>query len=207
MANWFTSFLHPEKGYEKGQEQLDKYYQEANNNLQPYNQNGQNQYNNLNDYIMSLMNPEELQNKWISGYSESPAAKNAENLAQEHGVNAASSLGLGGSNTALHAIQQGTSQIGLNDRQNYLNDLMKKYMEGAGIAQSVYGTGANAATGLSNNAMNMGQNSANMSYGAQNAGGNMLSGLIGTAGGVAAGALGGPIGGALSTRWNLSGGK
>jgi hypothetical protein len=58
--------------------------------------------------------------------------------------------------------------------------------------------------------MNMGQNSAQMAYGQQNAGGNMLSGLIGTGIGAIGSALGGPIGGALGGAigkgWNLSGG-
>lgn len=219
--SWLSSFLHPGKGYEKGQEQLNNYYgqtqgyyNDAQKNLQPYNNAGMEQYGNLNDIIKNLMDPTELNKKWIDSYSESPQAKQAETMAQEHGLNAANSMGLMGSNTALNATQAGTTQIGLEDRQNYLNDLMQKYMQGAGISQGVFNTGANAAgqmgqnaMNMGNNAMNMGQNSAEMAYGKQNAGGNMLSGLIGTAAGVAGSALGGPIGGALASRWNLSGGK
>ncbi len=204
--SWLSSFLHPGRGYEKGQEQLDKYYQQAQGNLNPYNQNGLGQAGNLNDYIKSLMDPAALQSKWAEGYQTSPAALQAEKMAQEHGLNAASSMGLMGSNSALNAVQSGTSQIGMEDRQNYLNDLMQKYMAGAGLSQNIYGTGANAANSMSNNAMNMGQNSAQMAYGQQNAGGNMLGGLLGAGVGLAGSALGGPIGGALAKRWNLSGG-
>ncbi len=204
--SWLSSFLNPGKGYEKGQEQLDKYFNQAQGALQPYSQNGLDQYANLNDFIKNLMDPQALQDKWASGYQESEAAKNAENLAQQHGVNAASSLGLGGSNTALNAIQSGTSQIGMEDKQNYLDNLMQKYLAGAGLVQGAYGTGANAASGMSNNAMNMGTNSANMAYGKQNAGGSMLEKLLGAGVGLAGSALGGPIGGALAKRWNLSGG-
>ncbi len=204
--SWLSSFLHSGKGYKKGQEQLDKYYQQSQSNLQPYNQNGQQQYGNLTDYIKNLMNPEELQNRWASGYNESPSALQAEKMAQEHGVNAANSLGLGGSNTAINAIQSGTSQIGLDDRQNYLDNLMQKYLAGAGLSQGIYGQGANSAGQQSQNAMNMGQNSAQMAYNQQNAGGNMLSGLIGLGGSIAGSALGGPIGSSLAKRWNLSGG-
>ncbi len=205
--NWLSSFLHPEKGYEKGQEQLDKYYGQAQGALSPYNQQGQEQYGNLNDIIKNLMDPTELNKKWINSYSESPQALQDEKMAQDHGLNAASSMGLMGSNTALNATQAGTTQIGLNDRQNYLNDMMEKYKNAAGLSQGIYGTGANAANNMSNNSMNMGQNSAEMSYGKQNAGGNMLSGLIGAGIGAAGSALGGPIGGALASRWNLSGGR
>ena len=190
----FDSFLHPEKGYEKGQEQLDKYYTEAQGQLEPYNQQGQNQYANLNEYIQQLMNPGALQDQWIKQYQESEAARNAEAMAKEHGLDAASSMGLMGSSPALAAIQRGTTNIGLNDRSNYLKDMMEKYLAGAGLSQGIYGQGANSANAMSNNAMNMGNSSAGMAYGAENAGGNLLRSMIGTAGGIAAGALGGPIG-------------
>jgi hypothetical protein len=204
--SWLSSFLHPEKGYQAGQQQLDKYYDQAQGNLQPYNQNGQDQYANLNEYIKNLMNPEELQNKWASGYTESPQAQQAQTMAQEHGLNAANSMGLMGSNTALNATQAGTTQIGLNDRQNYLDNLMQKYLAGAGLSQGVYGTGASSAGQMGQNAMNQGQNSAQMSFGQQNAPGSMFGNVLGAGLGLFGSALSGPIGGDLSKRWNLSGG-
>ena len=204
--SWLSSFLHPGQGYDKAQGQLNKYYDEAQGYQQPYNQYGQAQYGNLSEYIKNLMDPQALQDKWIKGYTESESAKNAEGMAQEHGLDAASSMGLMGSNTALQATQAGTTQIGLDDRQRYLDNLMQKYMAGAGLSQGIYGQGANAASQMGQNAMSMGQNSAEMAYGKQNAGGNMLSGLIGQGIGLVGSALGGPMGGALSKRWNLSGG-
>lgn len=208
--SWISSFMHPGRGYEKAQGQLDKYYQQGQGYLNPYNQQGQAQYGNLNDYIKSLMDPQALQDKWAKGYKESEAAKNAEGMAKEHGLDAASSMGLMGSSPALGAIQAGTTQIGLDDRQNYLNDLMQKYMAGAGISGGIYNTGAGAAGQMANNAMNMGQNSAQMAFGRQNAGGSMFGNLLGAGLGLAGTALGGPmggaIGGALAKRWNLSGG-
>ena len=205
--SWLSSFLHPERGYEKAQEQLDKYYQQAQQNYQPYMQQGQEAYGGLSDAMKALLNPEALQAQWASGYAESPEAKMAEQMAQERGMNAASSMGLMGSSPALGAIQQGTSQIGLADRQKYLDDLMQKYLAGAGLAQGIYGTGANAAGQSGQNAMNMGTNSANMAYNQQNAPGNMFSGLLGLGGSIAGSALSGPIGGALAKRWNLAGGS
>lgn len=204
--SWLSSFLHPGKGYEKGQAQLDKYFNQAQGALQPYNQQGQEQYGNLQQYIDALMNPQKLQDEWAKGYTESESAKNAEAMAKEHGLDAASSMGLMGSSPALGAIQAGTTQIGLDERQNYLDNLMQKYLAGAGLSQGIYGQGANAATGMSNNAMNMGQNSAQMAFGKQNAGGSMFGNLLGAGLGLAGSALGGPIGGALAKRWNLSGG-
>jgi hypothetical protein len=179
--SWLSKVLHPERGYEKAQEQLDKYYSQGQSYVQPYNQYGQNAYTDINAAMKALLNPEELQNKWIQGYSESPQAKQAEGLAQEHGLNAASGLGLMGSGTALDAIQSGTSQISLNDRQNYLDNLMQKYLSGVGIGQNIFGTGATAAGQQSQNAMNMGQNAAEMAYGKENAQGEMIRKLMGQA--------------------------
>ncbi len=195
-----NSFLHPEKGYEKGQEQLDKYYQQGQGYLNPYNQFGQNAYGNYSDAMKRLLDPAALQAEWTKGYSESPSAKNAEAMAQQHGLDAASGLGLMGSNTALGAIQGGTTQIGLDDRQNYLNDLMQKYMAGAGIAGNIFNTGAGAAGSMANNAMNMGNNSAQMAYGAQNAPGDLFGKLLGMGVGAMTGGAGGGGGG-----WSFGG--
>lgn len=195
--SWFDSFLHPEKGYEAGQNELDKYYRQSQGYLQPYNQFGQNAYGDYSGAMKRLLDPAALEAEWTKGYSESPNAKNAEAMAQGHGLNAASSLGLMGSNTALNAIQTGTSRIGLEDRQNYLNDLMQKYLAGTNIAGNIFNTGASAANNMSQNSMNMGNNSAQMAYNRENAPGNMFAGLLGAGMGVAGSAMGGPIGGAL----------
>lgn len=180
LFDMVDSFLNPQKGYEKGQDQLDKYYNQGQSYLNPYNQFGQAAYGNLSQAMKRLLDPAALQADWIKSYSMSPAAKNATDLATQSGLDAASSMGLMGSNTALNALQGGASKIALNDRQNYLDNLMQKYMAGAGIAGNIFNTGAGAATSLSNNAMNMGNNSAQMAFGQQNAPGDLFGKLLGT---------------------------
>lgn len=172
--SWLSSFLHPERGYKAAQDEMNKYYQQGQDYLQPYNQYGQSAYGDIHGAMQSLLNPQELQNQWIQSYQESPQAKQAEGLAQQHGLDAASGLGLMGSGTALDAIQSGTSQIALNDRQNYLNDLMEKYKLGTGIGQNIFGTGASTAGQMGQNAMQEGQNMAGLKYGEANAPGEMF---------------------------------
>ncbi len=145
-----------------------------------------------------LLDPAGLQNEWAKGYTQSESSKNAMKMAQENGLDAASGLGLMGSNTALNAIQGGTSNIALNDRQNYMDNLMQKYLAGAGIAGNMYNTGANAAGAMSNNAMNMGNNSAQMAYGQANAPGDLFGKLVGAGVGYATGGAGGKGGGGWS---------
>jgi len=215
IGNMVDSFMHPEKGYQKGQQQLDKYYNQGQGYLQPYNQFGQDAHGNLSEAMKRLLDPASLQAEWTNGYAESPSAKNAEAMAREHGLDAASGLGLMGSNTALNAIKGGTTQIGLDDRQNYLDNLMQKYLAGTGIAGNIFNTGAGAAGTMSNNAMNMGGNSAQMIFGKQNAPGDLFGKLLGTGIGVATGAIGkggsgmpgmGAGAGAGSGGWSFGGG-
>lgn len=196
IGNMVDSFLHPEKGYQKGQQQLDQYYNQGQGYLQPYNKFGQDAYGNYSTAMQRLLDPAALQADWVKGYAESPSAKNLEAMAQEHGLDAASGLGLMGSNTALNAIQNGTTQIGLEDRQNYLDNLMQKYLAGAGIAGNIFGTGAGAASSMGTNAMNMGNNSAQLAFGRQNAPGTLFGQLLGTGIGVATGGIGKGAGGA-----------
>jgi hypothetical protein len=179
--SWLTSWLHPDRGYKDANDVLTNSYNEGKGFQQPYNQNGQNQYANLQEYINNLMHPEKLQDEWIKNYHESEAAKNAETAAQEHGLNAAGASGLGGSNSAINAIQKGTSRIGNEDRQQYLNDLMEKYKVGAGLSSGIYGVGASTANNMATNANNFGQNSAGLKFGETNAPGEMF-GKIGGAG-------------------------
>jgi hypothetical protein len=157
------------------------------------------------------MNPQGLEDEWIKNYRESEAAKNLESIAEQRGLDSASSMGLLGSTPALQALQAGKSNIVAEDRRNYLNDLMDKYMKGAGLSQGIYGTGANAASSMASNAsnmgqnaMNMGSNSANMAYGQANAPGNLFESILGMGGSILGGALGGPLGGALANHFGWS---
>jgi len=193
MFDMVTSFLHPERGYKKAGEQAEKYYQQGQNYLQPYNQHGQDQYGRLNQATGDLMDPQTLQNKWGEGYEESPYAKRLEQMNSQQGQEAASSMGLNASSGALQNVQQGAGDIVSRDRQQYMNDLMQKYMTGIGLGQNLYGTGANAAGNMSSNAMTQGQNMAGIAYGQQNAPGQLFGNLLG---GAASGAANYMTGGA-----------
>jgi hypothetical protein len=191
--SWLSSFLHPEKSYEEAQKELENYYNKGQGYLNPYNQNGQDAYGGYKGAMDKLLNPAALEDEWSKNYKESDLAKQNEAMATQHGLNAAQQLGLGGSTPALQAIQSGTSGIVAQDRQKYLDDLMQKYMQGIGIGKDIYGTGANAAGKESENAVNMGTNSAQNTFNQNNAQGDLIGKLLG--GGI--GLLGGPIGGAL----------
>lgn len=202
--SWLSSFLNPGRGYDSAQQQLDKYYNTATGRLQPYNQHGQDVYSQYKDAMDKLLNPGGLQDEWNKNYTESDSAKQNEAMASQHGLDAASSMGLMGSSPAIQAIQSGTAGIVANDRQKYLDDLMQKYMAGIGIGKDIYGTGATTAGKLSDIDTTQGQNSAQTQFNKTNAGGDMFGKLLGGGVGLAGSALSGG-------KWNpfgtFSGGK
>jgi hypothetical protein len=156
-----------------------QYYNKSQNYLNNYNMNGQKAYNTLQGQQMALNDPAALENSWASGYQESPFAKQLQAQAQSSGMDAASSMGLQGSSPAINNVQTSSGNIMQADRQQYLNDLMQKYMASVGIGQNLYGTGAAAAGQLSSNAMTEGQNQAGLAYGAQNAPGSAFGSILG----------------------------
>jgi hypothetical protein len=195
IFDMFESFMNPQNGYKAAERPVneanaksEQYYRDAQGNLQPYSNNGMAQFQRLMEQANALNNPAELENKWASGYSESPYAKMLQQKASNSGLDAASSMGLMGSSAALNNIQQSSGDIMQSDRQNYMNDLMNKYMASIGIGQNLYGIGANAAGQMSNNAMNQGQNEINfgnnmagLEYNRENAPGDMFGKLAGLA--------------------------
>jgi len=198
--SWLSSFLHPGRAYEKAGNEYQKHYNEGQGYLQPYNENGQQAYGNLSGAMENLLNPQDLYNEWASGYQTSPAAQNAQGRAREQGAQAASSMGIFGSTPALQSIQAGTSQIGAEDFDRYMDNLMQKYVSGAQLAQGIYGQGGQAGNAMGQNANQMGQNSAQMAFGKQNAPGQMFNDLLKTGAYMFTGGMGG-------SPWSTGGGK
>lgn len=197
---WYDNFLgglgfggmdsDPSEPYEKAAEQFKKAYEQSRQIEQPFINAAGGQRGILTGAENELLNPSDLLNKWIGSYQESPYAKQLFGSAQQSGLDAAASQGLLGSSAAINNIQTSGANIMNADRQQYLNDLMNKYLSGIGIGQNIYGYGANAANTLAGGALNNGQNLAGTAYGAAQAPYNRWNQLLGT-GIQAAGAFGG----------------
>ena len=207
LFNMFKSFLNPQHGYQKGQDELDKYYNQSQNYLQPYQTQGQEAYGHLNTAMQDLLNPSSLMDRWMGDYQQSEQSKIAQARAMEQGNRAASSTGVLGSTPHLQALQAGSAAIGAEDEQRYIDRMIQQYLEGAGIAQNIYGTGANAGTNMANNATNMGQNSAQMMYNQTNAPGQLFGNLLGTAANVGGAYMGMKGMNNLANAWKTGGGQ
>lgn len=205
--SWFSSFMHPGRPYQDAQDQMNKYYNTAQGYLEPYNQGGVTAGTHLQTALEKLMNPGALREEWLKDYSLSDEAKQAQDMATESGMDAASSMGLMGSSPAIQAIQSGTATIGLEDKQRYLKDLMDKYTAGIGLGENIYGVGANTAGQSSTQTINMGDWTGTNTANRTGAGGRTLGGLGGFLGGTVGSFLG-PVGSAVGTatgKW-LTGG-
>lgn len=171
-------FIHPERPYEDADEQLKKYWEQSQRFQQPYANAGQNQIGRLTGAEDSLLNPVDLQNKWASSYETSPYARQQLELNKSSGLDAASSMGLLGSNSAVHDIQSGAGDIVQKDRQQYLQDLMQKYMTGIGIGQNMFNTGASTAGNLGQQSLDVGGQFAKSAFNQRNSRNEMLNSIL-----------------------------
>jgi len=179
--NMLWSFLHPEDAYDKAEEAANKGYNEAQGYQRPFWQQGQDQYGRLNQAENDLLDPAALQDKWSKGYDTSDFARRLLAQNQTQGLGAASSMGLMGSSAAIGDIQQGAGNIVSKDREQYMKDLMEKYLHGIGIGQNIYGIGANAGADMGGRAMEHGRDTAGLEYGKQAAPGELFGKVAGTA--------------------------
>ncbi len=165
----FKGFLDPSKGYRDAGKEITKGYNQGQGYLDPYNQAGMGQIGKLTGAQDRLMDPSALQNEWAKSYQMSPYAQQLQKQAESSGMESASSQGLLGSSSAINSIQQGSSNIMNADRQQYMNDLMQKYMTGIGVGQDIFHQGGAAAGQMSGNAMDYGKQMAGMKFGEGNA--------------------------------------
>jgi hypothetical protein len=179
IGNALDSLLHPEKGYQDAAAEMQKAWQQAQGYEKPYQQAGLNQLGTLNNAENALLDPSKLLADWMGKYQMSPYAQRSMENAKQSGMGAASSMGLLGSSSALNNIQQSSSDIMNADRQQFLNDLMQKYMTGIGVGQNIYNQGATAAGQMGNQAIGVGENLGQAAYGAANAPGNRLLDVFG----------------------------
>lgn len=180
FGKMLSSFFNPGKGYEKAQNALEKYYRQGQSYLQPYNQHGQEAYGNLSGAMEKLLNPAQLYDEFAASYQPSEYARLNKERALNDAMRAASSMGMVGSTPALQAIQGGLHEIDAQDQMRYIENLINQYLQGANIAQGIYGQGANMAGQMGQNALNFGNTSAEMAYGKQNAPGQLFGNLLGT---------------------------
>lgn len=174
-----SSFLNPQKGYGDAMEQIQKYFQQGMKYQQPFLQAGQNQIGTLTGAENKLLDPAALQSEWSKGYEASPYAQDLMKRSADTGNQEAAAMGLSGSSANLENVQRTGSSIMQQDRQQYLNDLMQKYMTGIGIGQNIFNTGASTAHNMGQMATQTGQEMAGGAFGAANAPGNLLERLIG----------------------------
>ena len=172
------SFLHPERGYEKASRQLGKSWDEAKGFQQPYSEHGLEMFPQLSEIFKNLLDPTKLQGDWMKSYEQSPMAKQFQEQNTNMGRDEASAMGLSGSSAALGNIQQGAGNIAAQDKQQFIQNMMKQYLEGLGLGKDIYNTGAQTAGNLGDQAMGHGRDMAGAAFGQTNAPGETFGDLF-----------------------------
>jgi hypothetical protein len=196
--SWLTEFLHPGGAYKGAGQKEEEGYNQGVGFRQPYMDFGTGAGKSLQEIWDQLQNPGKLQDEWSQGYKESDYAKQLEAANTAQGMDQASELGLGGSSAALSNVQHGAGDIVAKDRQNYMNDLMQKYMAGIGIGTNMFNTGADTANKGAEGAQRHGEWQGQNTYNQQSAGRNQLMQLMS----IMASAMGGGGGGGGKSNWN-----
>ena len=176
--SWLSEFMHPGRAYGESGKAEQAGYNEGKGYRQPYMDNGVGAGNTLKEMMDKLNNPGKLQDEWSQGYKTSDYAKQLQQANQTQGLDTASAMGLGGSSAALSNIQKGAGDIVQKDRQNYMDDMMKKYMTAMGIGQGMYNTGAGTANSQGNAAENHGQWQGQNTFNQHSAGGEQFKQII-----------------------------
>lgn len=177
--SWLSQLFHPGGAYDTASKSSKEGYEEGKGLRQPYIDNGGEAGNDLMEQLKKLFNPGGLQDEWSNNYETSASGKQDQANAQANGLDAASSMGLGGSSAALNNIQNRTSDIGQKDKQQYMKDLMEKYMAGIGLGKDIYNTGATTANAGADSATQQGDTQGGLNFGKYNSGPNMLTGGMG----------------------------
>ena len=176
--SWFSSWAHPGRAYDRAGKEANKYYQQGQQQRQPFIDMGQQAGQSQMEQLQKLLHPEQLQDEWSKNYHESEYAKNLKAQNQTSGLDAASAMGELGSSSALANIQQGAGNIENKDRQQYMDDMMQKYMMASGIGQNMYNTGANMTTNQANATDQFGNNMAAIKFNQNQAGGNQFNQMM-----------------------------
>lgn len=200
MASMLSSFFHPERSYKEAERAAQEAWLQAQGFQKPFMEHGLEQYDPLNKARANLLNPVELEGQWSDAYKTSPEAMNALRENRTQGLESAGSMGLMGSSAALKNIQQGAGDIVSKDRQQFLNNLMQKYLAGIGLGENLYGTGANAGANLGQQALGHGDTMAGLQFGRYAAPGK----LFGQMGGLALNAMNPGMAGRMNNAPNFN---
>ena len=203
--SWFSQWSHPGRAYKKAGQVEAENFNKSQQFRNPAIEHGEEAYKTYNDMYNKLAHPEDLQSDWASHYEKSPYAQNLQQEALGQGMDAASASGLGGSSAAIANIQKGGADIMQKDRQQYMDDMMKKYLAAMGIGSDIYGKGTSMASNAANAQQQHGEWNAQNQFNQNNAGGNKFGDIASSIPAMIAAMYGGGMGGGKSSQWHNPG--
>jgi hypothetical protein len=157
-------FSDSSKPYDAAMNQYQDWSTRAQNTQQPYLNAGQGAISDYQKWLAGQQNPSQFINNLMGQYQESPYSQYLQKQSLRAGTNAASASGLSGSTPLLQQLQQNSRNIGSQDQNQWLQNILginTQYGQGQNNLMNSGQTAANSLTGLYNN---IGKQMAEQSY-------------------------------------------
>jgi hypothetical protein len=156
------------KSYDAARGQFQKY-------LNPFFNAGKDAIGGYQDWLNGMKDPQAFYNKTMSGYQQSPMAKQQLDQTMNAGNNYASAAGLSGSTPMTQFAQQSAKDISSQDMDKYFQNMMGISNQYGGGLQNLMSGGQNSGNML---AQLMGQGAFGSQMGRQQDMNNMFGGLF-----------------------------
>ncbi len=187
--------------YEAYGNELQKYYNQANQYQSPFYQAGVGAIPQFQQWLQGQRDPSQFINNLMGQYQESPFAKYQQQQGIRAAQNAGSASGLTGSTPLAQFMQENAQNISSQDMQNWLGRVLGINTQYGQGLENMMGRGQSSANALSQLASDFGKYSSEAQMGRAAGQGkdksNLWGGLLGTAGTLAGAYFGGPVGASI----------
>lgn len=168
--------------YEKYADTYKNYLGQATGAQNPFYKAGTQATGDYQDWAQKMKDPSGFVNNLMSGYSQSPWAKNQQNAATRAATNFGSANGLTGSTPLMQQAQQTAGQISSQDQNQWLQHVLGINTEYGGAEHNLMQGGEHSADIMSQlfnqGGENLGQASAGQRAGQQQDRNSMISGIL-----------------------------
>jgi len=166
LSDFLSSlFSDPSQPYQSGMDQIQKYFQGAQNYQKPFYNMGSAAIGPYQNMVQKMSNPSQFLNNLMGNYQQSPYAQYLKNQMQNATNNAASASGMLGSTPFLQQSQENAANISGQDMQSWLQNALGINNQAMGGYQNMIGAGQTGAGNLSNILTRQGENMGQLAFG------------------------------------------
>lgn len=164
--------------YRAAGEQYEKWGNEAKHAQEPFYNAGAGAIPQFQNWLQGMQDPAAFINHLMGNYSQSPWAQNQQRQAMRGAQNFGSATGLSGSTPLMLQAQQNSANIGSEDQNRWLQNVLGINTQYGAGTQNLMQGGQNSANALTDLYSNLGNNMGQAAYGERAGKSNDLFNLI-----------------------------